>query len=98
MACLDSHHAPYGVVAPGKNDRELIGLRVAGDFQFFHTMLLLFTRHRATATSNILVSIAVQNAHTGAMHGDAIDRMVTYSFWGLGFLISAGIVLAFLIW
>src|SRR6185369_12629554 len=42
-ACLDSHHAPYGVVAPGENDRELIGLSVAGDFQLFHTMLL--TRH-----------------------------------------------------
>ena len=23
--CLDSHHAPYGIVAPGENDRELIG-------------------------------------------------------------------------
>src|SRR5689334_23263382 len=42
-ACLDSHHAPNGVVAPGENDRELIGLSVAGDFQLFHTMLL--TRH-----------------------------------------------------
>jgi hypothetical protein len=32
------------------------------------------------------------------MHDDAIDRMVTYSFWGLGLLISAGIVLAVLVW
>jgi hypothetical protein len=39
-ACLDSHHAPYGVVASGENDGELIGLSVAGDFQFFHAMLL----------------------------------------------------------
>jgi hypothetical protein len=45
-ARLDSHHAPYGVVAPGENDRELIGLSVAGDFQLFHSMLLLSTRHR----------------------------------------------------
>jgi hypothetical protein len=32
------------------------------------------------------------------MHDDTIDRMVTYSFWGLGLLISAGIVLAVLVW
>jgi hypothetical protein len=32
------------------------------------------------------------------MHGDAIDRMMTYSFWGLGLMISAGIVLAVFIW
>ena len=46
MACLDSHHAPYGVVASGENDRELIGLSVAGDFQLFHTMLLAGRRVR----------------------------------------------------
>jgi hypothetical protein len=32
------------------------------------------------------------------MHGDAIDRMTTYSLWGLGLLISAGIVVAVLVW
>ena len=47
---------------------------------------------------NIFVSIAVQNAHSDRMHGDAIDRMVTYSFWGLGLLISGGIALAVFIW
>jgi hypothetical protein len=47
---------------------------------------------------HIVVSIAVQNAHSGVMHGEAIDRMMTYSFWGLGFLISAGIILAVFIW
>jgi hypothetical protein len=47
---------------------------------------------------NIFVSIAVQNAHSDKMHGDAIDRMVTYSFWGLGLLISGGIALAVFIW
>ena len=47
---------------------------------------------------NIFVSIAVQSAHNNRMHGDAIDRMMTYSFWGLGLMISAGIALAVFIW
>jgi hypothetical protein len=46
----------------------------------------------------ISVSIAMQHAHSGPMHGDAIDRAMTYSFWALGFLLSAGIVLAVLVW
>lgn len=32
------------------------------------------------------------------MHGDAIEKAMAYSFWGLGLMISAGIVLAVLIW
>ncbi len=32
------------------------------------------------------------------MHDDAIDTMMTYSFWGLGLMISAGIVFAIFIW
>jgi hypothetical protein len=32
------------------------------------------------------------------MSGDAIDRMATYSFWALGLLVSAGIVVAVLVW
>jgi len=39
------------------------------------------------------ISIVPQSAH-----GVAMDRAVTVSFWGLGMLISAGIVLAFLVW
>ena len=33
------------------------------------------------AFGNIFVSIADESAHSEMMHGDAIDRMVTYSFW-----------------
>jgi hypothetical protein len=46
----------------------------------------------------IPVSIAMQRAHSVSMHGDAIDKAMTYSFWALGFLLSAGIVLAVLVW
>ena len=46
----------------------------------------------------ISISIAMQHAHSGPMHGDAIDKAMTYSFWALGFLLSAGIVLAVLVW
>jgi len=37
--------------------------------------------------------MAIQNAPNEAM-----DRTMTYSFWGLGLLISGGIVLAYFIW
>jgi hypothetical protein len=29
---------------------------------------------------------------------DPVDNLLTYSFWGLGLLISGGIVLAYMIW
>jgi len=29
---------------------------------------------------------------------DSADNLLTYSFWGLGLLISGGIVLAYMIW
>jgi len=31
-------------------------------------------------------------------HGEAMDRAVTFSFWGLGVLMLGGIVLATLVW
>jgi hypothetical protein len=48
---------------------------------------------RAQNAPNIVVSIAALSAHSGAM-----DRAVNYSFWGLGLLISAAIVLAYYSW
>jgi hypothetical protein len=57
-----------------------------------------WTGHSAYRCLNILVSIAIRNAHSDSMHGDAIDRMATYSFWALGLLVSAGIVVAVLVW
>jgi hypothetical protein len=42
---------------------------------------------------NIPVSIAALSAH-----GAAMDRAINLSFWGLGLLISAAIVLAYYSW
>jgi hypothetical protein len=53
---------------------------------------------RGPMQDKIPVSIAMQRAHSVSMHGDAIDKAMTYSFWALGFLLSAGIVLAVLVW
>jgi hypothetical protein len=79
-------------------------LSVAGHFQLFHACSCFYQVNRALVgagrhiSQNIIVSFFDQSVHGGAMHGDAIEKAMTYSFWGLGLMISAGIVLAVLIW
>ncbi len=48
---------------------------------------------RRALSVDLAVSIAALSAHSRAM-----ERAITYSFWGLGFLALGAIALAMLVW